>query len=153
MHLLEVEPLDHSDVGDNYRAICQELKRYSSVLATKPQIVVLNKLDLLQTDADRKVAIELVEHAIGMKVIPISAVTGDGCRNLLESCWKVLCDEPRAPCEGCGPREGHGPRESRAPHEGHGPREGRDPREGHGPRESRAPREGHDGGAKPNNGP
>lgn len=90
VHLIEVEPTDNTDVGDNYRTIRNELKQHSSVLAEKPQIIALNKLDLLQTDADRKTAIELVEHEIGAKVVPISAATGDGCRNLMETCWKML---------------------------------------------------------------
>ncbi|MGY8753367.1 MAG: GTPase ObgE, partial [Phycisphaerales bacterium] len=50
LHLVDVMPIDGSDPVSNYRAIRDELERYSEELASKEEIVVLNKVDLLLPD-------------------------------------------------------------------------------------------------------
>jgi len=89
VHVLEIDPLDGSDVVDNFHAINDELRRYSPTLADKPQIVALNKMDALP-EGDRQTAVELVQQAIGRTVKPISAVSGVGCEALLKTCWGRL---------------------------------------------------------------
>jgi len=90
VHLLEAEPTDGSNIDDNYRVICEELKNYSPVLAEKKQIVALNKIDLLGDEEDHQTARELVEAELGVPVMIVSAATGDGCRKLMEKCWQLL---------------------------------------------------------------
>jgi len=90
VHVLEIEPMDGSQVADNFRAINDELARHSQALADKPQIVAINKLDLVGGAEDHETAVELISEAIGRPVLPISAVTGAGCTALLEACWKQL---------------------------------------------------------------
>jgi GTP-binding protein len=98
VHLLEIEPTDGSDPVANYMAIREELASYSPVLADKPQIIALNKADLLGDEADHHAAAELVEQAIGRRVMVISAATASGCTELLEACWshveRARQDEP-----------------------------------------------------------
>lgn len=89
VHVLEIEPMDGTDVVENFNAINHELQEYSPTLANKPQIVALNKMDLM-TEADRQTAVELVQQAIGKTVKPISAVSGYGCDELLKTCWARL---------------------------------------------------------------
>lgn len=89
VHVLEIDPMDGSDVVENFRAINDELRQYSPALAEKPQIVALNKMDTLP-EADRQTAVELVQQAIGKTVKPISAVSGYGCEELLKTCWGRL---------------------------------------------------------------
>lgn len=90
VHVLEIEPMDNSQVADNFHIINEELKQHSDVLAAKPQIVVINKLDLVGGEEDHQTAVELISEAIGRPVLPISAATGAGCADLLEACWKQL---------------------------------------------------------------
>ncbi len=90
VHLLEAEPTDGSHVVENYRVICEELNRHSSILAAKPQIVALNKIDLLGGPEDHQTARDMMTDALGVQVLPVSAATGAGCRELLERCWQVL---------------------------------------------------------------
>ena len=97
VHVLEIEPADGSQVADNFRVINEELRRHSPVLAAKPQIVALNKLDLVGGDEDHQTAVELISEAIGRPVLPISAATGKGCADLLEACWQRLQAERDAP--------------------------------------------------------
>jgi len=93
VHVLEIEPMDNSQVADNFHAINEELRQHSQVLADKPQIVAINKLDLVGGEEDHQTAVELISEAIDRPVLPISAATGAGCQPLLEACWKQLHPE------------------------------------------------------------
>jgi GTP-binding protein len=90
VHLLEIEPSDGSDPIDNFQTICRELAAYSPTLAAKDMIIAINKADLLGDEGDIATAVQLVEQAIGEKVMVISAAVGTGTRELLETCWKKL---------------------------------------------------------------
>jgi GTP-binding protein len=67
---------------DNYHQVNHELGQFSSELLNKPQIVALNKIDLL---ADRAPLEELlaVFRELGPPVHAISAVTGEGTQKLI----------------------------------------------------------------------
>jgi GTPase len=74
VHLLDASSPDPTA---DYRAINEELALYSERLAAKPQIVVLNKMDL--TDADEMLALVREELADEVdEVMAISAVTRQG---------------------------------------------------------------------------
>ncbi len=90
VHLLDVDPADHSDPADNFHAINAELRQYSTVLADKPMLVALNKMDLHPDPEDRAAAIELLADKIDQPMYQISAATGEGTRELFEECWQRL---------------------------------------------------------------
>ncbi|QNN21414.1 GTPase ObgE [Planctomycetales bacterium ZRK34] len=90
VHLLELEPSDGSDPFDNYRVIRRELDGYSHLLAEKPEIVAVNKADLLGGPEDAATAVSMLEAELKRPVIAISAATGVGCNDLLEACWTQL---------------------------------------------------------------
>ena len=50
VHVLDACPPDGSDPADNYKTIRAELEAHSAVLSEKPEIIALNKLDLLPDD-------------------------------------------------------------------------------------------------------
>jgi GTP-binding protein len=95
IHMLEIEPADGSDPIENYHTIRQELAGYSPVLAEKPQIVALSKVDLLGGPEDQAVACHLIEQRIGVPVHPISSASQEGLMELLEICWNMLQRIPR----------------------------------------------------------
>ena len=78
---LLVHLLDGSspDPAADYAAINRELALYSEKLAAKPQIVVLNKLDLPEARARWAP----LKKELGLEVLGISAVTGEGISGLL----------------------------------------------------------------------
>jgi len=79
IHLIDVSSIDSDDPLHQYRTINQELVMYDEKLVQKPQIVVLNKLDL---PGVRKSA-EIFQSALkGKKVLLISALTGQGLEQL-----------------------------------------------------------------------
>ena len=103
VHLVELDPLTVSpgtaetsetssgiDPVENYRIIRNELANFSPLLPEKPEIVAINKMDLLGNDADRAAAVELFREAIGGTVFAVSAATGLGLPELLDACWRQV---------------------------------------------------------------
>ncbi len=82
------DPLDHFD------QINQELRLFKPTLAERPQIVVLNKMDL--PDArDRWHKVQAAIHTRGLPAYAISAATGEGVRELMAQVGQSLSSLPR----------------------------------------------------------
>ncbi len=79
VHLVDVSAIDSDDPLHDYNTINKELAKYNQKLSEKPQIVVLNKIDLPDT---RKAAKTFQSAAKGKKVTLISALTGKGVDDL-----------------------------------------------------------------------
>ena len=86
VHIIDIMPTDGSDPVENYRAIRSELSQYSQKLAQKSEYIVANKIDL---DSDEKVVKDITKR-LGKKVYPISAVTGQGVKELNERLWQKI---------------------------------------------------------------
>lgn len=86
VHILDIMPPDGSKAAENYAVIRSELGQHSQVLAKKPELIVANKIDL---DADGKI-VKKLEKELNQKVIPVSAVTGMGVRELCEELWRNI---------------------------------------------------------------
>jgi GTP-binding protein len=86
VHILDIMPVDGSESAKNYKAIRNELKLYSKALSEKEEVIVANKTDL---DPDGKIVKEL-KKKIRKKVYPISAVTGNGVKELTELLWQKV---------------------------------------------------------------
>jgi GTP-binding protein len=72
----------------------RELAQYSPRLAAKPQIIALNKMDLPSAQAQwSRVQKAMAKHE--MDAFAISAVTGQGTRELLRAAAKRLSEIPR----------------------------------------------------------
>jgi len=100
VHLLDAAPLDGSDPADNYRTVRTELAEYSPALAEKPEIVALNKIDLLPGDDAGALARRLAgELGLDVRtgVIAISAAAKTNLRPLLERLWSMLHPRPAGP--------------------------------------------------------
>ncbi len=98
LHVVDASPADGSDPVQNYITVRKELKQYSDELAERPEIVALNKVDLLPDDErDHATDVLLKSGALrpGTIVVPISGATGLGVPELLEACWQVLGKEER----------------------------------------------------------
>jgi GTPase len=93
VHLVDIAPEDGSDPAVNHAMIRRELARYSTILAEKPEIIVLNKIDLLdEKDAAKRVSAFRKTLKLGHAeaLLSISAATGQGTRELLEQVWRTL---------------------------------------------------------------
>jgi len=85
VHLVDVLP-SKGDPADHYKAIRGELTKYSTVLADKPELIVVNKMDLTDSDA----ALEELREALGGEILAISAVTGRGLEPMLDRIWELV---------------------------------------------------------------
>lgn len=80
IHLIDVSQISPEDPLDAFKIINRELSLYSPTLAEKPQMVVLNKIDL--TGSEEKV--EQFKRAYeGEEVFALSAATGEGTNELV----------------------------------------------------------------------
>jgi GTP-binding protein len=106
LHLVDVAPLDEgADPVKDAKAIVAELKKYDLELYRKPRWLVLNKADLLPDDKRDKLLKSFVRK-LGWKgkTFIISALTGDGCRELVYAIMDHL-DEQRSTAEATQPAE------------------------------------------------
>ncbi|MDP7006394.1 MAG: GTPase ObgE [Phycisphaerales bacterium] len=89
LHLIDVMPIDGSDPLTNYKTIRDELEKYSDELATKDEIVVLNKIDLIPAEERDSVVTSLANSLQLDCVIACSGSTREGVREVLEHCWSL----------------------------------------------------------------
>jgi GTP-binding protein len=80
------------DVEDRFRTIDAELDAYGAGLAERPQLVVLNKADLIQTPP----VLELDDPRI-VSVVTTSCATGAGIDELKRALFALCPVEPAAP--------------------------------------------------------
>lgn len=71
-------------IAEDYQTIITEVEAYGGVLADKPRVTVLNKVDALDDEA-RAEAIALLEKASGGPVMPMSGVARDGTTDVLRA--------------------------------------------------------------------
>ncbi len=86
------------DPVEDYRMINQELEQFNPEMAAKPQLVVVNKLDVTEVREYQEVLTEQLLDAIGDKgssVHFISAATGEGVDTLLRNIIGALAELPK----------------------------------------------------------
>jgi GTP-binding protein len=89
VHLVDLTSSGEGDPQHNFDVVNRELLAYASPLVEKPQLVVATKMDVPAA----KLAWERFQPALaalGLRVIPISAVTGEGIGTLLDDIDKAL---------------------------------------------------------------
>lgn len=91
IHLVDTASFDGRDPVEDVRTINRELEKYNPEILKKPMVIAANKIDVsgnLPDDPVRRLR-EAFEPE-GLRVYPISAVTGEGVRPLLEDVRKLL---------------------------------------------------------------
>ena len=88
IHLIDIAG---DDPADAYRTVNAELEAYGAGLLDKPQLVVLNKLDLADKELGTAFADELLA-AGAEKVFSISGATGEGIEELMDAVLSYLPD-------------------------------------------------------------
>ena len=97
LHLVDIAPLDAgTDPVREAKAIAKELRKYDEALYRKPRWVVLNKIDLVPAEErTRRVKRFLKGFGWKGKSFIISALTGEGCRELVFAIMEHLEREPQ----------------------------------------------------------
>lgn len=82
LHVVDVSGSEYRDPVDDIEKINSELQKYSENLASRPQIIVANKTDILPLDADLT-AFEDYVDSHEWELIYVSAATGEGLDRLV----------------------------------------------------------------------
>lgn len=88
VHVVDAYPVDGSDPFENYELIERELKLYSEDIWSRPRLIALNKMDIIQGDAFNLLRPRF--EALGLPLFPVSAATGEGLEPLLRAMWEAL---------------------------------------------------------------
>jgi len=83
-------PVDSPDPQATYALLRREAALYSPELAAKPHVVVVTKVDL----AAPRSPLPVIVTEGGAPLVGISAVTGAGVPDLLETLWQTLSPRP-----------------------------------------------------------
>jgi GTP-binding protein len=89
VHLVDVSSESGREPVEDFDIIRDELRRFDPAVAAKPHIVVATKIDALD-DASR---LDRLRRHVRKKKVPflkISAVSGDGLDELLETVWRGI---------------------------------------------------------------
>ena len=81
VHVVDASGLSGRDPVHDLRAVREEVRQWDEALLERPQIVAASKRDALG-DPDPLPALEAEAQALGLRVFPISAVSGQGLREL-----------------------------------------------------------------------
>lgn len=99
IHLVDAASTEGRDPIADIYAINKELEAYNADIAHRPQVIAANKIDAIYTeDGEDPVAkIRAEFEPKGIKVFPISAVSGQGLSELLYCISDMLADINEAP--------------------------------------------------------
>lgn len=94
LHFVDVSDTAETTPEKSYYVINEELKKYSEKLATKKQIIVATKADLVQ-DNERYKELEKIASKENTKIFKISSATGEGVKELIQYVEQELKNLPK----------------------------------------------------------
>lgn len=89
LHLVDLSSMQEGDALNSFETINRELERHNPQLLEKTQLVVLTKLDITEVRQSIDGVLPYFETR-GYRVFPISAVTGEGVRDLVAAVGEEL---------------------------------------------------------------
>ena len=98
VHVVDAAGTEGRDPLDDIAKINSELERFDIDLTKRPMIIAANKIDAIYDEGDDPVARIRAEYEPrGIKVMPISAATGKGVKELLYEVLRVLKETKQEP--------------------------------------------------------
>ena len=95
LHIVDISCFEGRNPIDDIKLINNELARYSERLASRPQIIVANKCDALDTEyVDVESFEAYVKGTLGARLIYVSAATGEGLDELIKITAETLDELP-----------------------------------------------------------
>ena len=91
IHIVDISGLEGRDALEDFDSINDELKLYNEKLATRPQVVVANKIDILEDESVYEKFKTTLEER-GYKVFKMSAATREGIDDVIAYVSQVLKD-------------------------------------------------------------
>lgn len=94
LHVIDVSGSEGRNPVEDFKIINNELKKYSEKLSKRKQIIVANKIDSMQDETLYKELSELAKKE-KLEIFKISAVTGEGIKELLNKVSQELKELPK----------------------------------------------------------
>jgi GTP-binding protein len=94
LHVIDASGIEGRDPVQDFYTINEELKGYSEKLSERKQIIVANKIDIMQDNEGLKALEELAKKE-GLEIFKISGITGEGVTELLNRVSEVLKTLPK----------------------------------------------------------
>ena len=97
VHVVDAAGVEGRDPVEDVRQINEELEKYNVELASRPMILACNKLDLLDAE-EREITMQFLQEAYEdkmVRILPISAATKEGVKELLYTISDLLKDLPK----------------------------------------------------------
>lgn len=94
LHVIDVSGIEGRNPVEDFHTINKELRNYSEKLAKRKQIIVANKIDVMQDDTGLK-ELENLAKEENMEIYKISGVTGEGVEALIERVTEILKELPK----------------------------------------------------------
>lgn len=89
LHVIDVSGIEGRNPVEDFKTINEELKKYSEKLSKRKQIIVANKIDIMQ-DESLLNDLEKMAKENNIEIFKISGVTGEGIKELLNRVTEVL---------------------------------------------------------------
>ncbi|MDP2920788.1 MAG: GTPase ObgE [Candidatus Omnitrophota bacterium] len=86
IHMIDMASVDARDPADDFKSINKELELYNPELVKRPQVIAVNKMDI----PEAKENLKAFRKKVRKKIYPVSCVTGEGIKELLEAVYKKL---------------------------------------------------------------
>ncbi len=93
LHLIDITFKPENNILDDFQTLRSEMIAYNPGLAEKPQMVLINKMDLYRNDHRNLVKTQKALEEKGIDSLPISALTGEGLEELkriIFQKWKAV---------------------------------------------------------------
>ena len=104
VHVVDAASTEGRDPVEDVRVINRELEKYDPGLLKRPQIIAANKTDAMYgtldaqgNDTDPLGRLKKAFEPEGIPVYPVSAVSGDGLKELLHAVYRILQTVDRTP--------------------------------------------------------
>jgi len=94
LHVLDISGSEGRNPVDDFKIINKELKKYSEQLSQRKQIIVANKIDVMQDETLLK-EVEKMAKQKEIEVFKVSAATNIGLKELFKRVAEVLKELPK----------------------------------------------------------
>lgn len=94
LHVIDVSGIEGRSPIEDFYTINKELENYSNKLSKRTQIIVANKVDVMQ-DEDKYKELEKLAKEKKIEIFKISAATGEGIDRLMNRVTKILSTLPK----------------------------------------------------------
>lgn len=98
LHVIDASASEGRNPVEDFKTINTELKKYSEKLSERKQIIVANKADVIQDEKLYK-ELEKLAKQNNIEIFKISAVTGEGLKELFAYVSKILKTLPKEELE------------------------------------------------------